>query len=336
MEGHSRIANLAARQMLGRLDVVGDRLLVLCWHNVEGTYGFPAPPGIGTAGLINQLELLARFTNVVSLPDAVEALDEQRRLPHRAVVLTFDDGYRDNLELAAPILQRYGLPATFFLAPDLLEGAISPWWEELAWALHFTSRRRLRWGELDLSLEGSERDASYGAVVRAMKLLDEKERRRSVRALVSSLDPLDPGGDYHSPIMGWDEARALQRQGFTIGSHSQSHAILARETVSVQEEELARSRGALQEHLECDVDLLAYPNGDVGDFDNRTVQASVKAGYRAAVTTIHGWNRSGTPRMELHRFIMYPERGVAGFGVLPRDLARKARHRLNPRALTKL
>lgn len=315
-----------------RLDVVSNRLLILCWHNVEGTYGFPAAPGAGTAGLIKQFELLARFTNVVSLPDAVEALEEQRRLPHRAVVLTFDDGYRDNLELAAPILQRYGLPATFFLAPDLLEGTISPWWEEVAWALHFTSRRRLRWHELDLSLENSQRASSYGVVVRGLKRLDEIERRRSVRALVSFLEPQDPDGDHRSPIMGWEEARALQRQGFTIGSHSRSHAILARETASVQEEDLVRSRGALQERLGCEVDLLAYPNGDVGDFDHRTVHTSVHAGYRAAVTTIEGWNRSGTPRMELRRFIMYPERGVVGFGVLPRDLVRKARHRPTPMA----
>ncbi|MDQ6839900.1 MAG: polysaccharide deacetylase family protein [Actinomycetota bacterium] len=310
---------------------MSNRLLIFCWHNVEGTYGFPAPPGAGTAGLIRQFELLARFTNVVSLTDAIEAWEKRRRLPLRAVVLTFDDGYRDNLEVAAPILQRCGLPATFFLAPDLLDGIISPWWEELAWAMHFSSRRSLRWGEFNLSLESSERARSYGVVVRGLKLLDEIERRRSVRALVNSLEPQDPAGSHRSPIMGWDEAQALQRQGFTIGSHSLSHSILARESACAQAEDLTRSRRALQEHLGCSADLLAYPNGDVGDFDHRTVQASVDAGYRAAVTTIQGWNRSGTPPMELRRFIMYPERGIAGFGILPLDLARRARRRLRRR-----
>lgn len=303
-------------------------LLIFGWHNVETTYGFPSAPGAGPAGMARQFEFLARFANVVSLPDAVQAFEESRPLPRRAVVVTFDDGYRDNHELAAPILQRYGLPATFFLSPDLLDGVVSPWWEELAWAFHFTPRHQLRWQNRDLPLEDGARRSSFEALIPLLKRLNEIERRRSVRTLVSLLEPADPAGEHRSPVMGWDEAEDLQRQGFTIGSHAMRHSILAREPAGAQACDLARSRAILQERLGCAADLLAYPNGEVDDFDRSTVQASTDAGFRAAVTTIHGWNGTKTPRMELRRFVMYPEWGVRGFGIVPRHVFRNARSRL--------
>ncbi|MDQ2724158.1 MAG: polysaccharide deacetylase family protein [Actinomycetota bacterium] len=303
-------------------------LTIFGWHNVEGTDGFASSPGVGTAGLTNQLEFLARFANVVSLIDAVEALEGGRSVPPRAVALTFDDGYRDNLDIAAPLLHHYGLTATFFLAPELLGGA-SPWWEELAWAMSHSRRTRVSWQGRALVLgDASSREESYGVVIREVKRVDEVERRCVVSALVAQLDPEDPAGEHRSLIMGWDEAQELHRQGFTIGSHSLRHSILARETAAAQFQDLLESRQALQDALGCPADLLAYPNGEIEDFDDTTIGAARQAGYRAAVTTIGGCNGRRTPLMALRRFVMYPEWGVTGFGVVPRHYARALRRRV--------
>src|SRR5919204_3246305 len=122
---------------------MGGRLLVLGWHNVEPTWFFPAPPGAGRRGLERQLTFLRRVANVVALPDALRALATGGALPPRAVALTFDDGYRDALQLAVPLLERLGLPATFFLVPGLLSRATTPWWEVLAWACTRAGRDRV-------------------------------------------------------------------------------------------------------------------------------------------------------------------------------------------------
>ena len=95
-------------------------LLILGWHNVAPTSGFPSVRGCGESGLRQQLRLLRRGADVVDLADALRDLQRGRELPRRAVAITFDDGYRDNVTLAAPLLRDLGLPATFFLVPEFL------------------------------------------------------------------------------------------------------------------------------------------------------------------------------------------------------------------------
>ncbi len=107
---------------------MSSRLLVLCYHNVNSTWCFPAGPGDGVRGLESQLRMLNRLFHVIPLEDAAARLAEGRTLPRRAAAITYDDGYRDNLALAVPMLERLGLPATFFLVPGLLSNDSIPWW----------------------------------------------------------------------------------------------------------------------------------------------------------------------------------------------------------------
>ena len=112
-----------------------DRLLIVAWHNVERTWNYPAAPGAGAAGFEHQLRRLQRLGTIVPLAPSLRQLTTGQPLPPRAIALTFDDGYRDNLEVGAPVLERLGLPATFFLVPGILDGTVSPWWETVAWAV---------------------------------------------------------------------------------------------------------------------------------------------------------------------------------------------------------
>src|SRR6478752_8590927 len=100
------------------------RLLVLGWHNIAGTYGFPAAEGAAERGFAKQMQTLSRVANVIDLEQGLARLTAGEKLPSRAVALTFDDGYTDNLTLGVPILERHGLPATFFLVPRFLSGEL--------------------------------------------------------------------------------------------------------------------------------------------------------------------------------------------------------------------
>ncbi len=131
---------------------MADRLLVLGWHNVASTWLFPSNSGAGPKGMERQLRFLRRSTNVVDLREALAALTTGRPLPPRAVAITFDDGYRDQLELAVPMLERLGLPATFFLVPGLLDRTVPAWWEELAWTFTRATRRSVVWEGRTLAL----------------------------------------------------------------------------------------------------------------------------------------------------------------------------------------
>ena len=122
------------------------RLLVLGWHNIEPTWAFAGTsPEAGRRGFEQQVRLLRRFATVVPLRSALADLAEGRPLPRRAVALTFDDGYLDNVTVAAPVLHAAGLPATFFLVPGFLSGTRRVWWEELGLAFVHATAPELDW-----------------------------------------------------------------------------------------------------------------------------------------------------------------------------------------------
>jgi Polysaccharide deacetylase len=104
-----------------------NRLAVLGRHNIEDTWCFLARERHGTERMARQPCALARAANVVPVGPALEQLTLGKGLPHRVVAITFHDGYRDTLDLAVPTLERLGLPATFFPAPGLPPGAVTPW-----------------------------------------------------------------------------------------------------------------------------------------------------------------------------------------------------------------
>ncbi len=315
------------------------RLVVLGWHNVEPTWCFPAAPGKGAAGLAEQLAFLRRTCNVVPLDAALRALGEGRPLPPRAVAVTFDDGYRDNLELAVPLLERLQLPATFFLVPELLSGIARPWWETIAWVLSRSRHDAITWEGRTVSLRGAaERRAANLVISAQLKRHDQAGREAAIAELTGRCQPdPEPGaGDPRSLFMDWGGARALVRRGFEVASHSHHHAILAMERPEEQVRDLAESRRWLQRELDVPVSLLAYPNGLEGDYDAGTIEAARAAGYSHAVTTIGGWNRPGTPAYEIHRFVQQPERGTRGLAIVPLHPlwkhARGYRDRLRKRA----
>ncbi|SHL21827.1 Polysaccharide deacetylase [Pseudonocardia thermophila] len=276
----------------------GGALVVLAWHNVEGTWQWPAPAGAGAAGFRRQMRALRAATNVVPLDEALQALSAGRRLPPRAVAITFDDGYRDNLDVAVPILRELGLPATVFLVPDLLDGNLDPWWERLAWAVTTAEDPLLEFegGIYPLTDERTRR-TTLDRLQEVLKRRTDAERRAAVAQITESLTCRGPQHDPRRMFLDWEGARALVRAGIGIGSHTTGHAILARETPHAQREDLIGSRRRLQDELDLPIDVLAYPNGQVGDYSAETIAAARAAGYSHSVTA---WGLVNGPQTEVH------------------------------------
>jgi peptidoglycan/xylan/chitin deacetylase (PgdA/CDA1 family) len=287
---------------------------VLCYHAIS-----PGPraagggvEGAGSEGFERQLEALVRVGNVVGLGDALVALDAGMRLPPRAVAITFDDGYRDNLEVAAPALHRLGLPATFFLAPGFLSRTTVPWWEALAISVMGSPKASVAYAGRTCPLgSDDERRAAYRWISADLKRRSRLPREELVADLVRELCA---GADTRASswFLDWAEARELAALGFEIGSHTLTHPILARESPTVQAHELHESRLLLERELSTRVPVVAYPNGMVTDYDDDTRHAAERAGYRAAVTCRFGWNDARTPPFEMRRVLVDPSSGEPG------------------------
>jgi peptidoglycan/xylan/chitin deacetylase (PgdA/CDA1 family) len=293
---------------------MASQLLVIAWHNIESSWHYPARAGVGTRGFERQVRWLARAGTLVPLGETVADLLAGRPLPPRAIALTFDDGYRDNLELAVPILRRLGAPATFFLVPDLLEGKPRAWWELLGWGFANAGRPAVAWRERELATRGAAGQRSMALVADALKTLDREAREAEVAALLELLEPAGEP-DIGRLFMDGDQARELLAAGMQVGSHSMHHAILRREAPEAQREDLAASRAWLAEALQVPIDLLAYPNGRWADFDEHTVAAAEAAGYLASVTTQAGRNLPGAAPHTLRRVVFEPQLGLAGMAM---------------------
>jgi peptidoglycan/xylan/chitin deacetylase (PgdA/CDA1 family) len=289
------------------------RLLVLGFHNVDSTWCWPSPAGEGVSTFLRQLKILDRVANVVPLKESLDALAAARPLPPRAVALTFDDGYRDNLTLAAPILRRFGMPATIFLVPHFLSRREHAWWERLGWAV-----RQARADELILDgvrhplPDADARESALRAVEVGIKDRTHAERTHVVDQLV---ERLQPSGEFDADalFLDWDSARELPAAGLTVGSHTLEHAILARETPADQQLSLRASRAMLERELGVEVDTLAYPNGKRVDYDATTLDEVRDAGYSYAVTTWGPPVAPGDAPFEIHRSLVEPCTGAARF-----------------------
>jgi peptidoglycan/xylan/chitin deacetylase (PgdA/CDA1 family) len=308
---------------------MAERLIVLAWHAVDATWGYPCRPGSGVRGLARRLRRLRQVANVVPLEPALDALDAGRPLPPRAVALTFDDGYRDNLDLGVPLLERLDLPATFFLVPGILSGEVEPWWEVVGWAFARATNASVTWEGRPLPTRGAAGRAAARREAERLKALDRVGRDRRVAELCDLLEPAGQVGD-RSRFLDWAGARELVRRGFSVGSHSLHHAILSREAAQTQVADLAESKRWLEDELDVPVRLLAYPNGKRGDYDATTVQAAQDAGYAHSLTMLPGLNGSSTPVHEVRRVVLEPQQGFPETVArrVTSKLARVAKHRL--------
>jgi peptidoglycan/xylan/chitin deacetylase (PgdA/CDA1 family) len=247
----------------------------------------------------SNLRWMAQHFRVVSLSEVVQGIERGRTPDARGeVALTFDDGLANHFEQAYPVLRRLGLPASFFICPDLIDGRRWIWNQEARARLkRMTPAARSEFARAELRMAT---DAIEPLVQRMKQLpLVDRERAESVlRARTPQFAPTPQEREYYDPI-SWEQVRQLDPSLITIGSHTLSHPILPTIGDTALEHEVNESRRVLEERLGRQVDLFCYPNGSHDD----RVYAHVSRTYRAAITTNYGLAR---PSSDLHRLMRIP------------------------------
>lgn len=308
------------------------------WHGVLvlGYHRIGAPlPGAHDAALWSatadefdrQLSFVERCAQVVS-GDEVPAALEARRGRH--VVLTFDDGYRDNHEVAYPVLRAHGLPAVFFLATGFLDRPRVAWWDEIAWMVRASPRRELEPGEWlggPVALTGPGREAAIRALGSAYAGLDVANTGPFMDWLgrASGVGRADPAMAA-STWMTWDMAREMRRGGMAFGAHTVEHPVLARCPAARQRVEIAGSVARIRDELGKAPTLLSYPIGARWAFDDTTRACAREAGITHAFSFYGGLQRPGRlDPLDIPRVFVGPSRSPARFRAavtLPRQFAR--------------
>lgn len=228
------------------------------------------------------LAAIRRYARPISLSDLVASV-EAGDPPSGAVAVTFDDGYADVLSAANPLLERYEVPATVFVATGFIGGRF--WWDELAAADAPASRREYQ-GLLRLS--GAELQEAIDTRLAARTDGGRGARRTEADAAPRALRE--------------DEIGVLVRGGLVeIGAHTVSHPLLTTLSVERQIEEIENGRAILERLTAQRIRMFAYP---YGDYDSGVIGLVREAGYDCACTSRPDVVRRASHAHELPR--MWP------------------------------
>jgi peptidoglycan/xylan/chitin deacetylase (PgdA/CDA1 family) len=233
-----------------------------------------------------QMSYLAANYHVVSMHEVIHAYRSGTPLPPRAVLLTFDDAYRDFAMHAWPTLKRYRLPATLFVPtafPDQPE--LTFWWDRLYQALScFDGHRDLETpvGWLPLAT-ARQRANAFTRLRNYVKKLPHSDAMPLVDQICGELDGPHP----QQSVLSWDTLRRLAHEGVTMGAHTRTHPLMNRVSPEEARAEAIGSLRDLERQIGPVLPIFAYPSGGYTD---EVVRILEHEGFILAFTTIHGVN----------------------------------------------
>lgn len=314
-----------------------DKILILYLHSVVDTRELswqPLRTPFSIDLLRRQLGIISRYYTWISLDDAVDIIAGRKPTVRNGIVLTFDDGYRNNMSVALPELEKHSIKPTFYVATGLLNNRQPYWFERLDYAIQqLQTTEQVRLHGRNFRFLPGERDsqrAAFAALRNSAKADFDDDREfyaffnevteRLERATGKSLKAIQ-AGDPCSETLSDRDLRELSESGrASIGSHTVDHFRL--DTVESAEcaNQLTESKRYVENATCAPCRHFCYPNGN---WNREVAQAVAAAGYDSAVTTTGGFNSVGDDRYTLRRLHMPQSdeedlmlRFLAGFGDL--------------------
>jgi peptidoglycan/xylan/chitin deacetylase (PgdA/CDA1 family) len=263
---------------------------------------------------------------LVSLDEAVARLMSPRQ-GRFFVALTFDDGYRDNLDHAWPVLARHGAPWTLFVTTGFADRTARLWWLELEEAIRALPRIKLALPDGRFETR-SESDAQKQRAFDALYWRLRKQPEAILLAAISDLAAqagLEQAALVERECLPWETLRSLSgAPGVGIGAHTLTHPMLAKHGAAFARDEIFVGKEQLEASLGTPVRHFAYPVGDASAAGPREFELAKAAGFASAVTTRpghlfaeHANHRHALPRVSLNGLHQTPEAVRALLSGLP-------------------
>jgi peptidoglycan/xylan/chitin deacetylase (PgdA/CDA1 family) len=279
-----------------------------------------------------QMAYLARHYHVLPLPDLVRHLRDGKKLPLYSAAITFDDGFLNNFSVAWPILKKYQLPATIFLAASYIDSDKAGLWTEQVDCVIHSAREKIH-----LEIDGSpktfrlrshaDREIASDMIRAYLKRLPPPARERAITALLQQAGvemnghckSLKAAGHSLSQttlaqnqeryaFLNWRQVWKMAQDQITFGSHTLTHSIVSTLSDAEAQFEMNESRRMIEQNSGKPCNLFSYPNGTPKDFGGRDQNLLRKLGYVAAVSQISGFNDGRTDLMALRRINIVRDR----------------------------
>jgi len=268
------------------------RLWILAYHRIMDIQeSFPYDKEVVSASphdFEEQVRFLKKYFSILSFKQLEEHLKSSQNLPLNSLIITFDDGFRDNFTYAYPILKKYGIPATIFLTVENIESGQLYWCDTVAYYLKVLNKK-------------AEEVRDF---LRNLKTIPNEERKRLIHELVKQTGETPRVPERQS--LTWEEIKEMSEHGMEFGSHTMTHPVLSQ--LSRPEDldyEIVESKKRIEEKIWKPVIVFSYPVGGANAFNEIVQEKIQQAGYSFAVSYVHGinsWKNSLMP-FTLKRFV---------------------------------
>jgi peptidoglycan/xylan/chitin deacetylase (PgdA/CDA1 family) len=293
------------------LDTLGrwNGVVGLNYHRIGRAEGSPFDRDLWSATpeeFDAQLAFLARHTDVIGIADLPAAAARRRG---RHVLITFDDGYRDNHAVAFPLLRRHRLTATFFISTGFLDRPRLPWWDEIAWMVRTSPRHALdlrRYLPAPIIVDEPEREGAVRTLLRAFKMMPAGDTGGFLDAIAAAAATgRFPPADAATLWMTWDMVREMKAAGMSFGGHTVDHMVLSRLPEEEQRAQIAGCARRLEAELGEPMRWFSYPVGGRAAFNEATRRCLAACGvelafsYYGGVRTFDDWDRHDVRRLAI-------------------------------------
>ena len=306
--------------------LLGRRVLILLYHRVAELRSDPWSLAVTPRHFLEHLEVLRQYAHPIRLQQLSQALLDNS-LPRRLAVITFDDGYADNLHNAKPLLERYNVPATVFLVTGYIGGEREFWWDELdrlllqpgtlprvlrlsvngsihQWDLGEAANysedaaRRYRNWRAQEDAPTTPRHSLYISLWKLLHPLSESERRKVLDELLAWAEAKPAVRPTHRPLSLEEVITLAQGNLIEVGAHTVTHPALTALPVTSQRTEILESKAQLEEILGRRVDSFSYPHGILS---TETAGMVREAGFTYACSTYADLVARSADRVRLPR-----------------------------------
>jgi len=259
----------------------------------------------------NQIKWIKKNFRIIDEATLIFMIENNQKFNTRTAMITFDDGYLDNYELAYPILKALDVPATFFIPCNQIERSCSPWWDNISLMIKMTKKESITLQDRTFQIQNSEnKKNTINEILEIFKVMpDEKtwslllELHKSC-CLSMSFEGISKMSS--AQFMNWEQIREISSNNITIGSHTMNHRVLSNLSTTQQTEEIVNSKRFLEDKLDIVISSIAYPVGQETSFDEETKVITKQAGYKLAYSFIDGYSNKvildnfQIPRVELN------------------------------------
>jgi len=254
-----------------------------------------------------QVKYLKTNYDCIDFSALSEILRGNLKFRGNALIITFDDGYKDNYEYAYPILKEHGVPATIFIATEFIDKRRLFWWDKVAYMVkqfqgnlfningYRFELKNLLGGKVGVfpkekGRHSSSRENVIDEILMILKNLEDDERRNTIEHLAEELKVSIPQHIAETSLMTWNQIREISNNGIEIGSHTVSHPVLHKIPHKQLIYELKESKRRLEEEIGKEIIAFSYPVNDHGG-EERIKNAVRDAGYSFATALTHGKNK---------------------------------------------